>query len=64
MIVSLKRVARLPAATQVGALQRMGVRMTDAEAIAVVNYYDVDGTGEMSYDVRETGARLPLSTLS
>ncbi|CAM9607524.1 unnamed protein product [Pylaiella littoralis] len=35
----------------VGALKRMGVRMTDDEANATVAYYDLDGTGEMSYEL-------------
>lgn len=30
----------------------MGVYVTDDEANAVVEYYDLDGTGEMSYEVR------------
>eukprot|EP00903_Cladosiphon_okamuranus_P019599 g18025.t1 len=32
-----------------GALRRMGVQMTQEEADAAVCYYDLDGTGEMSY---------------
>lgn len=30
----------------------MGVYATEDEANAVVEYYDLDGTGEMSYEVR------------
>lgn len=30
----------------------MGVHVTDDEANAVVGYYDLDGTGEMSYEVQ------------
>lgn len=39
---------------QVGALKHMGVHITDSEAKAAVNYYDLDGSGAMSYDVRYT----------
>ncbi|CAM9530636.1 unnamed protein product, partial [Hapterophycus canaliculatus] len=35
----------------VGALQRMGVHATGDEANAVVEHYDLDGTGEMSYEL-------------
>ncbi|CAM9371727.1 unnamed protein product, partial [Scytosiphon promiscuus] len=35
----------------VGALQRMGVHATDDEAKAVVEYYDLDGSEEMSYEL-------------
>lgn len=44
--------------TQVGALKRMGVQMTDEEANATVAHYDLDGTGEMSYEVLQTHDRI------
>eukprot|EP00752_Nemacystus_decipiens_P004820 g4387.t1 len=34
-----------------GALKRMGVYITEEEADAAVCYYDLDGTGEMSYEL-------------
>ncbi|CAM9876571.1 unnamed protein product [Ectocarpus sp. 12 AP-2014] len=35
----------------VGALKRMGVHASEDEANAVVEHYDLDGTGEMSYEL-------------
>ena len=35
----------------------MGVAMTDSEAKAAVNYYDLDGSGAMDYNVRQMCAR-------
>lgn len=36
---------------QAGALNRMGVRTSPDEAKAIVNHYDLTGSGEMSYEV-------------
>lgn len=30
----------------------MGVRVSEEEAIAIVNHYDLDNSGEMNYEVR------------
>lgn len=37
--------------TKAGALNRMGVRVSDDEATAIVEHYDLDDTGEMEYEV-------------
>lgn len=40
----------------------MGVRITEEEADAAVCYYDLDGTGEMSYVVRTNRMYVSLSS--
>ena len=35
------------------AFNQMGVSITEEEAVTIVKYYDIDGSGEMSYDVSE-----------
>ena len=36
-----------------GAIRKMGLEVSDSEARQIVKYYDLEGDGEMRYQVRE-----------